>query len=318
MKRNLWKFAAILSAGLAIASCQKEEPENTDKGGNEGEKQEQVGESITLEISAEGQWTEADVLGINIPAAQVSNKAASYENGKFKVSVPTPAKDDVVYAYLPFSPTTTDGKFNITIPSAVTDNNGTVKAKVASPVSLGEITNPMLLTMSMKDVAGTVQFNITDATESGKLAGQTITSLVVTSEADLAGTVSVDIKTGNTDISDASKTVTITPAEGTALGNGPVALKISALPGTYTGTITLTTSAAEYNFPLNTTVIAGQTASVELGCTAFEYKGIQTVEDWNAFIAGVIAGSYDNFVNPETGAVELAADLVFRNYRARR
>lgn len=310
MKRNFLKLSAILSAALVIASCQKEEPE-TDKGGNEGDNQEQLGETIALEITAEGQWTDADVMGVNIPAANVSNKGASYENGKFKVSVATPAKDDVLYAYVPFSPAAADGKFSVSLPAAVSGNDGTVKTKVAAPVTLGDITDPMQVTAQMNDVFGTIQFNISDMTSSGILAGQAVTSLTVASESDIAGSVSIDMTSGETVLSEPSKTVTVTPAEGTVLGSSAVTLKISALPGTYTGTVRWVTASAEYEMPLNTTVVAGGTSEVNLGCTASEYKGIETVEDWNAFIEGIKAGSYDRFVNPETGEVELVASLTF-------
>ena len=314
MKRDFLKLFALLSAVLVMASCQKEEPEN-DKGGNEGEKQEQeqgqVGETINLEITAEGQWTSADVLGVRIPAVKEYNKAASFENGKFKTSVATPAKDDVLYAYMPFDPTAADGKFNIEIPAEVKGNNGTVSAKVASPLSLGEISNPMVLTLSMKEILGTIQFNIADVTEDASLAGQAITSLTVTSENDIAGYAAIDMMSGDAVLSEPVKTVTVTPAEGTVLGSSAVVLKISALPGTYTGTVRVATSATEYEFPLNATVTAGETAVVDLGCTAAEYKGIETVEDWNAFIDAVTAGSFNRFVNPETGAVELMASLSF-------
>ena len=306
-------MSAILSAALIIASCEKE-PEPTGNGNNNGDNnggtQEQVGETITLEISAEGTWTDADVLGVSIPAAEVYNKAADWENGKFKVSVATPQKDDVVYAYMPFSPTTTDGKISVSLPATVAGNDGTVTAKIASPVSLGVITDPMPLTMSLRDVTGTLQFNVSDATQ-GALAGQAITSIVVTSENDIAGNATVDIKTGAATVLETSKTVTITPAEGTALGNEAVVLKISALPGTYTGTITLTTAESEYEYQLNATVTAGQATIIDLECnqTVAEYCGIQSAEDWNAFIEGVMTGSYDRFINPETGAVELAASF---------
>lgn len=314
MKRDFLKLFVLLSAVLVMASCQKEEPEN-DKGGNEGEKQEQeqgqVGETINLEITAEGQWTSADVLGVRIPAVKEYNKAASFENGKFKTSVATPAKDDVLYAYMPFDPTAADGKFNIEIPAEVKGNNGTVSAKVASPLSFGEISNPMVLTLSMKEILGTIQFNITDVTEDASLAGQAITSLTVTSESDIAGYAAIDMMSGDAVLSEPVKTVTVTPAEGTVLGSSAVVLKISALPGTYAGTVRVATSATEYEFPLNATVTAGEIAEVDLGCTTAEYKGIQTVEDWDAFIEGVKTGSYNRFVNPETGEVELLASLTF-------
>ena len=293
-----------------MASCQKEEPE-TDKGENEDDKQEQLGESISLEITADGNWTEADVLGVKIPEVNENNKAASFENGKFKASVKTPAKDDVVYAYVPFNPTAADGKFSVNLPVAVTSNDGTVKAKVANPVTLGEITDPTQITVSMKDIFGTIQFNISDVTEGSSLAGQAVTSLTVTSESDIAGYTAIDIMSGAAVLSEPSKTVTVTPAEGTVLGASAVVLKISALPGTYTGTIRLATSATEYELQLNATVTAGQTTQVDLGCTAAEYKGIETVEDWNSFIEGVKTGNYNRFVNPETGEVELEASLTF-------
>ena len=309
MKRNFLKLSAILTAVVVTASCQREDPE-TDKGGNEGDKQEQVGETITLEITAEGQWTDSDVLGVRIPSVNEHNKAASFENGKFKASVKTPAKDDVVYAYIPFTPTA-DGKFGVNLPAAVAGNDGTAKAKVAVPVTLGEITDPTQITVSMKDVFGTIQLNISDLTEGGSLAGQAVTSLTVTSDSDIAGHAAIDIMSGEAVLSEPSKTVTVTPTEGTVLGSSAVVLKISALPGTYTGTVRLATTATEYELPLNATVTAGQTAQVELSCTAAEYKGIQTVEDWNAFIEGIKTGNYNRFVNPETGEVELMASLTF-------
>ena len=310
MKRNLLKVSAVLSALLVMASCQKEEPE-TDKGGNENEKQEQLGETITLELTAEGQWTDADVLGVKIPALNEHNKAASFENGIFKASIKTPAKDDVVYAYIPFSPTAADGKFSVNLPADVTGNDGTVKAQVADPVILGEISDPTRINVTMKNIFGTIQFNISDATEGGSLAGQTVTSLTVPSESDIAGYTAIDMMSGEAVLSEPSKTVKVTPAEGTVLGSGAVVLKISALPGTYTGTVHLATSATEYELPLNATVVAGQTTQLDLGCTAAEYKGIETVEDWNSFIEGIKTGNYNRFVNPETGEVELMASLTF-------
>lgn len=303
-----------VSAALLLASCQKEEPAGNQDENKEDNKQEQVGETLTVSISAEGEWTSADVLGLSIPSTEELNEAASYENGKFTAEIATPEKDAIIYSYYPYSPTTADGKFTVNLPSAVSGNCAEVKAKVGSPVSLGEITDPLAITLSMKDVLGTIQFNLSDISEGGMLNGHEVASVSIASESDLAGVVVVEIANGNATLSEGSKTLVITPSEGTALGNEAVTLTISALPGTYTGTVLVATSASEYEFELNTTVAAGQTTLVNLGCEGLaEYKGIETEEDWNAFVEGMIAGSYKRFVNPETGAVELAASLTLEN-----
>ena len=306
--------ATILSAALLLASCQKEEPARNQDENKDDNKQEQVGETLTVSISAEGEWTSADVLGLSIPSTEELNKAASYENGKFTAEIATPKKDDIIYSYYPYSPTTADGKFTVNLPSAVAGNASVVKAKVGSPVSLGEITDPLAMTISMKDILGAIKFNLSDISEGGQLNGHEVVSVSIVSENDLAGVVVVEIMNGNTTLSEGSKTLVITPSEGTALGNEAVTLTISALPGTYTGTVLVTTSASEYEFELNTTVTAGQTAQVNLECEGVaEYKPIETEEEWNSFIEAVIAGSYSRFVNPETGAVELGANLTFED-----
>ena len=295
----------VVSAALLLASCQKEEPAGNQDENKDDNKQEQVGETLTVSISAEGEWTSADVLGLSIPSTEELNKAASYENGKFTAEIATPEKDDIIYSYYPYSPTTADGKFTVNLPSAVAGNASVVKAKVGSPVSLGEITDPLAMTISMKDILGAIKFNLSDISEGGQLNGHEVVSVSIVSENDLAGVVVVEIMNGNTTLSEGSKTLVITPSEGTALGNEAVTLTISALPGTYTGTVLVTTSASEYEFELNTIVTAGQTAQVNLECEGVaEYKPIETE---------VIAGSYSRFVNPETGAVELGANLTFED-----
>ena len=302
----------VVSAALLLASCQKEEPAGNQDENKDDNKQEQLGETLTVSISTEGEWTSADVLGLSIPSIEEFNKAASYENGKFTAEIATPEKDDIIYSYYPYSPTTADGKFTVNLPSAVAGNASVVKAKVGLPVSLGEITDPLAMTISMKDVLGAIKFNLSDISEGGQLNGHEVVSVSIVSENDLAGVVVVEMMNGNTTLSEGSKTLVITPSEGTALGNEAVTLTISALPGTYTGTVLVTTSASEYEFELNTTVTAGQTAQVNLECEGVaEYKPIETEEEWNSFIEAVIAGSYSRFVNPETGAVELGASLTF-------
>ena len=304
----------VVSAALLLVSCQKEEPAGNQNKNEDDNKQEQVGETLTVSISAEGEWTSADVLGLSIPSIEEFNKAASYENGKFTAEIATPEKDDIIYSYYPYSPTTADGKFTVNLPSAVAGNASVVEAKVGSPVSLGEITDPLAMTISMKDVLGAIKFILSDISEGGQLNGHEVVSVSIVSENDLAGVVVVEIMNGNTTLSEGSKTLVITPSEGTAIGNEAVTLTISALPGTYTGTVLVTTSSSEYEFELNTIVTAGQTAQVNLECEGVaEYKPIETEEDWNSFIEAVIAGSYSRFVNPETGAVELGANLTFED-----
>ena len=304
----------VVSAALLLVSCQKEEPAGNQNKNEDDNKQEQIGKTVTLDITVDGEWTSADVLGLSIPSTEELNKAASYENGKFTAEIATPEKDDIIYSYYPYSPTTADGKFTVNLPSAVAGNASVVEAKVGSPVSLGEITDPLAMTISMKDVLGVLQFNLSDISEGGQLNGHEVASVSIASESDLAGVVVVEIANGNATLSEGSKTLVITPSQGTVLGSEAVTLSISALPGTYTGTVLVATSASEYEFELNTTVAAGQTALVNLGCEGLaEYKGIETEEDWNAFVEGMIAGSYKRFVNPETGAVELAASLTLEN-----
>ena len=302
--------AAMLSAVVLLASCQKDEPAAGNQGNNNNNDSagEQIGQTVTMDITVDGQWSEADVLGLSIPSTGQNNLAVSYKDGKFSKDVTTPQKEDVVYSYYPFTPTASEGKFTVTLPSAIAGNSGKVQAKVGSAISLGEITDPISLTIPMRDLLGTVQLNLSDLT-AGSLEGTQIQSVAITSESDIAGNVAIEIANGNTVLSEGTKVIVITPSEGTAFGSAPVVLSFSALPGTYIGQICVTTSATEYEFPMNATVTAGQTVEVNLECGPAEYKGIASAEDWNAFMAAVIAGSYDKFVNPETGAVELAASF---------
>ena len=100
MKRIYHIFTAAICSSLLLASCQKDEPEGGKHEGD-GDKQEQIGESVSVEISAAGEWTDADVLGLSIPSTQEYNKAASFENGKFRAEIATPAQGAVLYAFLP-------------------------------------------------------------------------------------------------------------------------------------------------------------------------------------------------------------------------
>ena len=54
MKRTIWTLSSmVVSAALLLASCQKEEPAGNQNENKDDNKQEQVGETLTVSISAE-------------------------------------------------------------------------------------------------------------------------------------------------------------------------------------------------------------------------------------------------------------------------
>ena len=307
-------LCAITLSGLLAVCCSKPEPEPVKPEKPETPEVPVIGETVTLEITAEGEWADGDIIGLRLPAGKSLNVPASYKDGKFTAQVQTPEEGAQVLAYYPYSEIAADGTFIIELPAAVTGEEDLPDAMTAVPASISKVEETIGVDLVFQKVAGAVEFNLKDATEGSTLTGKSVRKLTITSDSDIAGKFAVSINDGNVTPAEGVKTVTITPAEGTVFGDGSLTFRIAAVPGNWSGSVKVQTEVSEQEFTVSgLNVSAGETATATLDYTvAYKpYTGITSAEDWNAFIAALIAGDISAFVNPETSEVDLNADIEF-------
>lgn len=316
MKTNtlIKSLCAISLAGLFAVCCSKPEPEPGTPEEPETPQKPAIGETVTLEITAEGNWAGGDRIGLRLPAGKSLNVPASYKDGKFTAQVETPAEGDQLFAYYPYSEIAADGKFILELPAAVNGKEDLPAAMTAVPASISKVEETIGVNLVFQEVAGAVELSLKDATDGATLTGKAVTKLTVTSDSYIAGKFAVSINDGSVTAAEGVKTVTITPSEGTVFGTEPLKFRIAAAPGSWSGTVKVQTEVSEQEFTLSgITVSAGETATASLDYTVDykPYTGITSAEDWNAFIAALVAGDISAFVNPETSEVDLNADIEF-------
>ena len=349
MKMNNYAAAAFALAGLCIASCNKEQIVE--------EPVEASSEKVELRIVAGNPdskttftdpaaedysviWQDDDKVGLFI-ADKTANAEAGLtrsESGKayFLSKVSEYAEEDMLYAYYPYAAaaegeTVAATAVKLEIPAAQAQKdgfNGSYNPMVAVPVALPAPGTAIEEPLKFRHLGAMVELKINgDAT---KHAGEKITSVSFAAKdgGKVAGEFSFDItKVTETEAlaeyAGSSETVTVTletPVEVSAEG---ASVFMTVIPGSYTGTFTVTTTApvaAEEGEPTEET----HTYSYVSG---YDYKRasvtrytlnldnakeiadeIKTVADWEAFAAAVKGG------NDYTGkVVSLINDITAEN-----
>ena len=303
-KKHIFLLAATFAA---FVGCAPEEKTPADPDSHPAP----LGEDIRLSVKVEGAWTGSDGIGLFIPSREVENLPARWDGGVFKATVPTPSKGDAVYAYYPYSEAFLEEGLNVRIPSE-TDGKTLVDGPLISDaVQLQDVKEETEINLALHPVTGTVKIIIRDNPDES-LAGEQISRAVLTVDKTIAGLYSVDV-TGGRLVPVSRENALVIAAESPIAAEG-VTYVASALPGKYAGELTLVTSAGEQSFPhLAFDVKAGGTTDipVTLKAPVKPHVGIYTADDYNAFIASVIAGDYSAWVTAETGEVDIMEDLVF-------
>ena len=299
-------FLWFASALMLLAGCSGKEPDP-----DSGSGQDAPGESICLVVNAPGEWSGTDCIGLFMPSSGVENIKAGYGEKGFSATVPTPVKGAMVSAYYPYTEKFDKEGLNVRIPEEA-DGEITVSSPlVAAPVSLNEIKASSAVDMEFIPVVGTVRIRIADCKEES-LAGGKVSGVVLSTDREIAGLYSVDVPTG--DLIPVSRSNTITVKSDKEISTDGVSYVVSALPGKYTGRLTITTSFDEQSFPsLSFEVKAGETVDVscELTAPVKPHAGIYSAEDFNAFVASLVAGDISEWITPETGEVDIREDLTF-------
>ena len=277
----------------------------------------------TLDADKTMVWEDAtDLIGVCIPSRSSGNVLAesSRVGGRmvFSASVPEPRSGNKLYAYYPYSESIkgTTSRFTLTIPEVQTQAaagqyNGSCNPMVAEPYVFGDDLATDALRLSFRLCGGILAFDISDS--SGAYSGESVTGIsFVSPKGTVAGTFIADSENFSSDAFSmtASKgSVSVTLDEAAALGSGAVYL--SVLPGTYTGSLTVSTTNYDFVFPDRTITCGRATMKqflVDLSkAGSLAYKGSVTLTPFSELNAG------DQNINSHAG--ECADATLMKNYR---
>ena len=253
-------FMAMAAAAAALVSCNREEVEVTDPAGNvyrfelvDGETKATLGEEGIF-------WDIDDELGVFMGtthgAARVTEK-----NGKKLIVYPAPVTiDKMVYAYYPYDATYSDPS-SVKVPFPASQQGGSVSAMPMAGIHFeatkGEI-NGKVYSLNLGSV---IDFRVYSA----RYAGERIRSIRLTATSGdhpVSGEASLNllnVAQGDEASLALSWQDGFTPSSVTLSQSAAVArnkdaaaeghLYMVVAPGTYSGSITVTTNAATYTFP---------------------------------------------------------------------
>ena len=277
---SLFKWmGAVMSAALMLAACAKEAPEVQAPSKPAGPYTFTIGGSTRTLLQQDDKgrfaaWESGDRIGTLLSSAGSMIPGYAYVNAGSPASFSLYHEGgfepgDVVRAYYPYSSATT-GLDNVHFSIPVSQSqNGTVFDFDAMPL----VSEPYEITQSVTDnynpvgeiyfanLAAVAQFRIFSS--NGSWAGETVASVKFESSDPMAGEFSMDIsgvEHGNPEtlaISGYSATSIVTavssgPAVPSSLDNAVDVYMVLA-PGTYGGTVTITTDKATYRFQLKST-----------------------------------------------------------------
>lgn len=182
------------------------------------------------------------------------------------------AKDDMVYAMYPYTGTTEKTPKNVTmeIPAIQTqvgaNFNASAMPMVAEPFGISaavdaEGSNDETSKVHFYNIGAIVEFDILSST--GAYASESIESVTFTSTSDIAGEFSLDLTgvdvsdletslsiSGYSETSVTTNVTSLTVGDATSVANAKKVYMVLA-PGSYTGTVTVVTSVAEYEFTIS-------------------------------------------------------------------
>ncbi len=330
MKMNNYAAAAFALAGLCIASCNKEQPVEEPVGPS-SEKVElliaagEPGTKTTFTDPAAGdygvKWQDDDKVGLFI-----ADKTANAEAGLTRVdgkayflsNVSGYEAGNTLYAYYPYAAaaegeTVAATAVKLVIPAAQTQKdgfNGSYDPMVAVPVELPAPGTALEEPLKFRHLGAMVELKVKSAE---KHVGESIKSVSFTAKdgGKVAGEFSFDLTKATEkgelpEYSGSSETVTVTLETPVAVSAEGASVFMTVIPGSYTGTFTVTTTAtvaAEEGEPTEEThtysYVSGydyKRASVtrytlDLDNAKEMADEIRTVADWEAFAAAVKGGN---------------------------
>lgn len=263
-----------------------------------------------------------DRIGVCIPARSSGNVLAesSRVDGKmvFSATVPAPRTGNKLFAYYPYSESIkgTTARFTLSIPEEQTQAsagryNGSCNPMVAEPYVFGDNLTTDALRLAFRLCGGILSFDISDS--SGSYAGEAITGIkFVSPKGTVAGTFIADSENFSADAFSmtASKgSVSVTLGEAALPGSGSIYLTV--LPGTYTGTLTVSTTNYDFVFPDRAITCGRATLKqylVDLSkAGSLTYKGSVTLTPFQELNAG------DQKINSHAG--ECSGATLMRNFR---
>ncbi|MBO6169230.1 MAG: exo-alpha-sialidase [Bacteroidales bacterium] len=251
-------------------------------------------------------WEDAtDRIGVCIPSRSSGNVQAEPQRTTtggvvFSASVPEPRSGNKLYAYYPFSESVkgTSSRFSLTVPelqtqAAAGQYNGCNNPMVAEPYVFGEDLSTDGLQLMFRPAGCILAFGIYDS--SGAYASEQIESVKFTaSKGTVAGTFIADAENFSADafsFTAAKGSVQVTLDKAAAVGqseNGYVFLTV--IPGTYTGSLTVSTANYDFVFPDRTFTCNRATLKqfrVDLaGAGSMSYKGSVILTPFSELNAG--------------------------------
>lgn len=253
MKMNGKFFALFAGAALLAASCEKPlENSKTDPKPQEGDETEF---SYTFALSGEKlskAFAAGDKVGVYIPVLEKTAVAEVAVKDPVKsITVKTSQeleKTDVVCAFYPSEAAVSEGVAAFQIPSAQTLGGEPFNSSmplVAAPEASSSGSIKLL------PLGGALKFSLT----STKAESESLKALTFESESPLAGKFNIDLQMVDPSLDETlavkgieGKSVTVSLAEAAPLGAAPVEVYALVAPGSYKGTVKLTTDKGSYEF----------------------------------------------------------------------
>jgi hypothetical protein len=257
MKLNGKILMLLLGAAVIAASCKKEDPKPA--------VQEEY--SYTFGVSAENMakaLAAGDKVGVYIPAQDKTVQAEvavkdPVKSITLKLSEEL-AKTDEVCAFYPASAQVSKGVASLEIPAAQTGADFSAMPCVAAPAASGA-------GIKLLALGSAIDFSIV----SEKAESEVLKSVSFESETPLAGKFSIDLQVVDASLETTfairgidGKSAKVELAEGITLGATAADVYMIVAPGSYKGTVTLTTDKGSYEFPVEEAVKAERNAAAKL------------------------------------------------------
>lgn len=283
MKKIMNFFVFVAAAAMALTSCQKSEIENVKP--QEYEYTFLIGNADTKATIGDNcvEWESGDQIGVytKVAAGTVSNNAY----GNITPGTPATMKmysnqalaiGDYIYAYYPYYSGNTNGELTVTmtIPASQTGKNDMPMVAnphcVESAIANGQQDAPAGK-LQFANLGSVIEFNV----YSTEYATEYVSSVSFAADKALAGTFSIDLE--NVDYSNPStlaisgyseKTVVSSLSTPVAVGADKATatkVKMVVAPGSYSGTVVVTTDKATYTYNIGTEKEFARSSVKQLG-----------------------------------------------------
>lgn len=284
MKKIMNFFVFVAAAAMALTSCQKSEIENVKP--QEYEYTFLIGNADTKATIGDNcvEWESGDQIGVytkKVAAGTISNNAY----GDITPGTPATMKmysnqalaiGDYIYAYYPYYSGNTNGELTVTmtIPASQTGKNDMPMVAnphcVDSAIATGQQDAPAGK-LQFANLGSVIEFNV----YSTEYATESVSSVSFAANKALAGTFSINLE--NVDYSNPSTLAISGYSENTVVSSlsTPVAVgadkatatkvKMVVAPGSYSGTVVVTTDKATYTYNIGTEKEFARSSVKQLG-----------------------------------------------------